>query len=244
MGTKKVDFELEVRSLAHQVEQITKTDDPLVILVRGAILMDRALQYMLDEYLIEGLKQFEPYRLSFAGYTVLAYSIGLITAHEKAMMDAVRELRNRVAHRVDVVVTKDDEAKLLDEFLKHGFTRPQALPMAMDIVFKGLGVNFTDDRPFKDLRHMVIYLVVMLNSRNGERPAGTITGFTPPKDDTYLANRHLSAMMLVALLPPLNDASEEDRNRVFKSLAEVESKARELRLNPQALPPVQQPPSA
>jgi len=216
------DIERELHALARQTSQIRDTDDPLVILVRGIILMERALHYMLDDYLVDGLKPFARYHPDFAFLTDLARAVGLITANEKAMIDAIGVRRNNVAHRIDVVVTKGDEDALAATFIEKGYSfgdKPD--PIAV-LILRALNPKaFDKGRPFYKLRYIIMFFVALLNGRNGERRVFKLEQHEPPNDENSVKSLQIYADFLMTGFSMMN-ASEEKSAAIIKRFAEAQ----------------------
>ena len=75
--------------------------------MRGQILIENLLDECLDVYLRGGVKPFR--EAPFAAKIRLAYAVGLLNDEERELFNTLREIRNRLAHRLDAYATKADE---------------------------------------------------------------------------------------------------------------------------------------
>jgi hypothetical protein len=112
---KKYTPEDEWRALRH----IYESSDPVVIVVRGHIIVENFLDASLDRYLQGGIGVF-----CGAGFSTkfrLAYAVGLLNESERDLFAAFNTLRNRLAHRLDAHASDEDERGIKSAFGKAGF---------------------------------------------------------------------------------------------------------------------------
>jgi len=221
----------EYRALHAQIARMSASDDPLVLLVRGVVLIERALMFMLEDYLVEGLKPFEN-RTTMAFLTDLAFSVGLLSTNERSVVHAVRELRNKVAHRVDVTVSDKDELELADVFRANGFSLDVQSLEKISATFapaldKKEGKVYDWARPFATLRHMLVFLVVLLNARNAQRDVFKLPEYAEDRAGIRDPVTHLVTLFFNTGY--LDTGTEEQREEHYRKLAQGELKIREQR---------------
>jgi hypothetical protein len=112
------------RDLAEAQERLKwyiTTKDAESIVIRGAILIEGALEDRLRTALHNADKLLQIKRMSFARKTSLAAAIGLINDEMMHLIDEYRVFRNEAAHRVGFEVRRADEEALLRRFEAHGY---------------------------------------------------------------------------------------------------------------------------
>jgi hypothetical protein len=89
--------------------------DGFSVLVRGMVLIDRALDVLLDAYLAVRLKKLKAAipQLTLNGKVSLALAVGAMNEHEHTFVRECNGLRNRVSHRMNMDVTPDEEEQIV-----------------------------------------------------------------------------------------------------------------------------------
>jgi len=111
---------MDVRVLIDHVRKMIASADPLSILVRGMILIDKALEDLIETFSAIPYKtidsEFRHPTLSQKAF--LACSLGAISEGELACVRSINKVRNDLAHRIPVEVTADDEQRVVTVFQK------------------------------------------------------------------------------------------------------------------------------
>lgn len=140
---KEYRFEDVQRALRHVYE----SHDPVVIVVRGHILIENFLETCLDNYLRGGIGTFRGG--GFDTKLRLAYAVGLLNDSERDLFDAFNRLRNRLAHHLDAYATDEDELAIKEAFREAGLTDdigkgPQAYQSFVTLLYCIMAIRSVD----------------------------------------------------------------------------------------------------
>ena len=118
MATKNSLKTMDIRILIDHVRKMIAGTDPLSILVRGMILIDKALEDLIETFSALPYKTIDaelrhPALLQKA---IIACSLGAISEGELACIRSINKVRNDLAHRIPVEVTADDEESVVKVF--------------------------------------------------------------------------------------------------------------------------------
>lgn len=120
MGSKKkAGFHgLDFGAIIKHVRAMIATPDPLSILVRGMILVEKALDDLIDTYSAVTFASIDEHlkHPTLWQKAVLACSLGAISEGELTCIRRINKVRNDLAHRVPVDVTADDEESVVNVF--------------------------------------------------------------------------------------------------------------------------------
>lgn len=155
------------RDLALVLAEIQDAKDSVVLLVRGAIILDNLMNELLERALHfeNSVRNYDKkYRLFFAGKCDLALAAGVLSRQECSVLRVFNNFRNRAAHGLDVHV-HDDEIRNLHARLKEYGWEP--LP--------GQG-NELESSPLEVLRDILFALVGLLVERIARTNKVTVTG--------------------------------------------------------------------
>lgn len=108
----------DIRVLVGHVRKMIASADPLSILVRGMILIDKTLEDLIEAFSALPYKTVDaefqhPTLLQKAIY---ACSLGAISEGELACIRAINKVRNALAHKIPIDVTADDEEAVVNVF--------------------------------------------------------------------------------------------------------------------------------
>jgi hypothetical protein len=116
-------------------------------------------------------------------------------------------------------------------FESQGFTMQVQAPTVLRILVQAAGSDlFKEERAFKDLRYIIIYLVLLLNTRNSERAPGRIAEFVPPAGNEYARSKYNAALMIAWIAPLLQQLPKEQQDDMFARMARSEYNSRAERL--------------
>ena len=129
----------EMKVIAGHVRRMIGTPDPFSILIRGMVLIDRAIEELIDAFSVLPFKRIASVfdNPSLFQKANLACSLGAISEGELACLAAINSLRNKVAHRLSVSIDQTDEARIVEVFqsqtrLFRGMKyNPSAFPIAL-----------------------------------------------------------------------------------------------------------------
>ena len=113
------------RDLALILTEIRDAKDSIVLLVRGAIVVDNLLLQLLERYLhfSDSAEGFDGrYKLFFRGKCELAMSVGLFSRSERDILLDFNRFRNRAAHRIDVHVHENEVTALAKQLSRYGWS--------------------------------------------------------------------------------------------------------------------------
>src|ERR1700730_13289891 len=105
----KLSDDAHEEALTSGLKRIFNTEDAVVSLIRGMLVVENQLERCLDRFLLHGLKPFVRLRLFFEGKLILARGVGLIGDAEFDLLSTLASLRNKVAHKFEAEVTIEDE---------------------------------------------------------------------------------------------------------------------------------------
>ena len=152
------------RDLALILAEIQDAQDSIVLLVRGAIILDNLLVELLDRYLhfSDSAEGFDKrYKLFFTGKCELATAVGLLSTSESDILRDFNRFRNRAAHRIDVHVHEQEVVALVKQLQQYGWS-----PISPEK--HGAPLSLTDT-----LRDVVVGLVGLLIQRIGNTSTAT-----------------------------------------------------------------------
>lgn len=118
MGKWQSIHQVDYKVLVGHVRRMVSVPDPLVILVRGMILIDRSLEGLIEAFGALTYKRVDevlnhPTLLQKATF---ACSLGAISQGELACIKEINALRNRIAHRLSAEIEATDEARVVNVF--------------------------------------------------------------------------------------------------------------------------------
>jgi hypothetical protein len=118
VATKNSLKTMDVRLLVDHVRKMIASADPLSILIRGMILIDKTLEDLIETFSALPYKTIDaefkhPTLLQKA---IMACSLGAISEGELACIRSINKVRNDLAHRIPVEVTADDEETVVNVF--------------------------------------------------------------------------------------------------------------------------------
>jgi|GEM_PF-5894047 hypothetical protein len=124
---KPINFDDEdsSRDLALILAEIYAAQDSVVLLVRGAIILDNLLDELLDRALHfekSAHSHDKKYRLFFSGKCDLALASGVLSEQEWQVLRTFNRFRNRAAHGFDVHVHTDEVAELIKGLERYGWS--------------------------------------------------------------------------------------------------------------------------
>jgi hypothetical protein len=111
----------EFFEVADALRHIYEATDPVVVIIRGHILVDTLLAILLDRYLRGGLAPFK--NPTFDVKVNLAYAAGLLSDPELALFNCLNKLRNGIAHKLALKVDSEQEGRVREACMAAGFSK-------------------------------------------------------------------------------------------------------------------------
>jgi len=148
--TKEQDAEMILSRIFLQIEDAA---DPVVLVVRGHIIIDGFIEWLFNLHFHDAEKFLKRVKFFFADRCRLAYTVGLMSKSERDVLLAFNKLRNDVAHGLDFHISESDVIGLRKVFEQHGWGK---------IEYKAEGQS---PAWVECLRHLILSLVGMLTLR-------------------------------------------------------------------------------
>ena len=119
-GRRSMTDEQLAEAISVTLRRVFETEDPTVILVRGAIAVDSLLERCLDKRLHRGYKPLRESKSFAHDRLLLARAVGLLSEVEFQLIDGLNRLRNSVAHHFEAEIRPQDQQALEELARKHG----------------------------------------------------------------------------------------------------------------------------
>lgn len=175
---KRMTEEQLAQHLLSLLRQVFKSDDPIVVLVRGIIVIDAELKELLHQYLHGGIEQFNGYRLGFTGKLLLARAVGILSDAEVEIIGELNRMRNIVAHKMNDNLVTGDQERLQRLFSKYKFAGVSS--------FLGDEASFIDQ-----LKWSLLLLISILMQRESELKGEKAPMRAPEPDQEFWTKAQL-----------------------------------------------------
>jgi hypothetical protein len=184
----KLNDDSHAKALTSGLKRIFSTEDAVVILIRGMLIVENQLERCLDRFLLHGMKPFAGLRLFFEGKLILAHGVGLIGDAEYKLLSTLVNLRNKVAHKFEAELTVEDERVFNETLVRVGFVA-NAEELTQD-----------PPTPFIDLLKFTILIISgLLIARESDLKEHVLKSIAPFPNEDFWSQMALMGVITYAL---------------------------------------------